>query len=150
VTRGWFEWEPEGWPYWSSAHHAQTWFDYRHLPNTLFVHYGDMLADPTTEIARIARFIGLEPSAEELARVVEATAFETMKQKATDVVGAAAGMWEGGAQRFINKGTNGRWREELSQAELAQYDALIERALSPGCAQWLEQGRSALTGAANP
>jgi aryl sulfotransferase len=149
VNRGWFDWEPEGWPYWSSAHHARTWFDYRHLDNILFVHFADLLADPTTEIARIGRFIGVEPGEAELARIVEATSFKSMKSKADDVVGVAAGMWEGGAKRFINKGTNGRWRDVLDEAELAQFDALVDRALKPECAAWLEHGRSALVGAAN-
>ena len=149
VDHGWFDWEPEGWPYWSSAHHARTWFDYRHLDNILFIHFADLLADPSTEIARIGRFIGVEPGAEELARIVEATSFQSMKQKADDVVGMAAGMWQGGARQFINKGTNGRWRGVLDDAELAQYDDLVARALEPECALWLEEGRRALVGAAN-
>ena len=44
VRGGWFEWEKEGYPYWSSSHHAQTWWDFRHLPNILFVHFADLLA----------------------------------------------------------------------------------------------------------
>jgi aryl sulfotransferase len=33
MTRGWFEWETEGYPFWSVLHHAQSWWDFRHLPN---------------------------------------------------------------------------------------------------------------------
>ena len=45
ITRGWFDWETEGYPYWSNMHHVQTWWNYRHLPNILFVHYNDLLKD---------------------------------------------------------------------------------------------------------
>jgi aryl sulfotransferase len=33
MTRGWFDWESDGYPANSPLHHAQSWWDYRHLPN---------------------------------------------------------------------------------------------------------------------
>lgn len=150
VARGWFDWEPEGYPYWSSAHHARTWWDFRHLPNLLFVHYADLLADPEAEIARVARFLGIAIDAEALAAVVDATRFDRMKQNAEAVVGRASELFDGGARRFINKGTNGRWREVLTEEDLAGYRELVDRALPPECTRWLEQGRAALVGAAHP
>jgi aryl sulfotransferase len=151
IRRGWFEWEPEGYPYFSSSHHAQTWWEYRHLPNLLFVHFADLLAQPAAEIQRVADFLGITVDPEALARIVKAVHFDSMKERADAVVGQLGALfWEGGARRFINKGTNGRWREVLGEAELAEYEALKRRALTPDCASWLEQGRSALVGAANP
>lgn len=149
-TRGWFAWEKDGYPYWSSSHHAQTWWDYRHLPNILFVHFGDLLAAPGVEIRRIADFLGIELGAEAEARVVEAVQFDTMKKSADQVVGRAAEMWDGGAKRFLNRGTNGRWRDLLGEPELREYRAMVERSLTPDCARWLEEGRKALVGAAIP
>jgi aryl sulfotransferase len=150
ITRGWFDWESEGYPFWSASHHARTWFDYRHLPNILFVHFADLLAEPSIEIQRIADFLGIEVTPTTLERIVEATRFDAMKAKADGVVGAAAPLWDEGGRRFLNKGTNGRWRGILTDAELAQYRDLIDRSLSPECASWLENGRGALFGAANP
>src|SRR5690606_6664059 len=43
ITRGWFEWENEGYPCYGNMHHTQTWWNYRHLGNILFVHYNDLL-----------------------------------------------------------------------------------------------------------
>jgi aryl sulfotransferase len=150
VSRGWFDWEHDGYPHWSASHHAQTWWDFRHLPNILFVHYADLLADPTVEIQRVADFLELEVTPENLGRVVEAVSFKTMKNNADDIVGGASVFWEGGAQRFLNKGTNGRWREVLDQADLDAYDKMKKKSLSRECADWLEQGRTVLTGAALP
>ena len=140
----------KSWPYWSTCHHARTWFEHRQLDNLLFVHFADLLADPRGEIARMAAFLGIELSEAELTRVVEATSFASMKDRAESVVGDAAGLWKGGARQFLHKGTNGRWRGVLRDDELAQYHALVERELTPECARWLEQGRASLVGAAHP
>ena len=40
----------------------------------------------------------------------------------------------------MHKGTNGRWRDVLSEHELALYDAACGRTLTPDCRKWLEQG----------
>ena len=45
-----------------------------------------------------------------------------------------------GAKTFLYKGTNGRWRDILSAEELKLYEAACERALTPDCRRWLEQG----------
>jgi aryl sulfotransferase len=151
VRRGWFEWEEDGYPYWSSSHHAQTWWDFRHLENLLFVHFGDLLARPAVEIRRVAAFLGLPVSDASLQRIVEAVSFERMKENADAVLGqAASALWEGGARQFIHKGTNGRWREVLDEGDLDDYRAMVRRTLSPECARWLEEGRAALVGAAHP
>ncbi len=57
ITRGWFEWETEGYPFWSNLHHVQSWWNYRHLPNILFVHYADLLADFEAKARRVAEFL---------------------------------------------------------------------------------------------
>ena len=64
IRQGWFDWEQEGYPFWGNLHHAQTWWNYRHLENIRFFHYADMLADPKGEIKRIADFLDIEISDE--------------------------------------------------------------------------------------
>ena len=44
------------------------------------------------------------------------------------------------AKTFINKGMNGRWKDILSDEELALYDVACEKELSPECRYWLENG----------
>lgn len=53
----------------------------------------------------------------------------------------AGQFWDGGAQVFINKGTNGRWRGVLSDREIRDYEARAERELGAECARWLAHGR---------
>ena len=52
----------------------------------------------------------------------------------------AAMIFEGGIDRFLFKGTNGRWRGRLGDEDLALYDEARARVLSPDCAHWLEHG----------
>lgn len=143
-TRGWFEWLTEGYPTLGTMHHAQTWWNFRHLDNILFVHYNDLLADLQGEIRRIAAFLNIDLSDRMVGELAEATSFSTMKEKA-EMVAPGGGMpWKGGAQTFIFKGTNGRWKDVFSAEELALYDAAVARVLTPDCVQWLEQGRKVL------
>ena len=45
-----------------------------------------------------------------------------------------------GASSFINKGVNGRWRDVLSAADCANYEARALANLGPACAHWLATG----------
>ena len=40
-------------------------------------------------------------------------------------------MWKGGADTFINKGTNGRWVGVLTEAQVAAYEKAAEERLGP-------------------
>jgi aryl sulfotransferase len=51
--------------------------------------------------------------------------------------------WEGGGDTFIHKGTNGRWKDVLTPAESAAYEAEAVARLGPACAHWLATGEGA-------
>lgn len=140
ISRGWFAWENDGWPYFSLLHHAQSYWDYRHLPNLHFVHYGDLKADLEGEIRRIAGFLGIEHSDESFRAIAEAVRLDNVKKNSARIVGDMDEHFEGGAQTFLYKGTNGRWKDVLSETELVQYRAAMEKTLDPECARWMEQG----------
>jgi len=146
VERSWFEWERDGYPYWSATHHVASWWAYRHLENILFVHYADLLREPEAEIARIAAFLDIEVSPDTLLRIVDRTSFASMRAHSDRIVGRAAAFWENGGKTFLNKGTNGRWREVLTEDDLEAYRAMLARAVPPDCQVWLERGRAALPG----
>ncbi len=143
ISRGWFDWEQEGYPFWSNMHHTQSYWDYRQRPNFLFLHYADMLADTPATVRRIADFIEHDVSDEQVLRIAEAVSFKRVKAQA--VVASAATKdepqaFEGGQATFINKGTNGRWRDVLDSEDLAMYRATRDKVLTPDCATWLEEG----------
>jgi aryl sulfotransferase len=49
-------------------------------------------------------------------------------------------IFEGGADRFLYKGTNDRWRDVLTADDLALYEAAAARTLTPELKRWLEGG----------
>jgi len=141
MTRGWFEWESDGYPFWSSLHHTRTWWDFRDFPNIFLVHYNDLLRDLVGEIRRVARYLDIEASDDLIAKIAEATTFDTMKGQADLLVPNHEVTFKSGADVFVNKGTTGRWRNVLEDEDLALYQATIDRKLPPDCASWLEKGR---------
>ena len=140
ISRGWFEWETDGWPWFSLLHHIKTWWEYRHLPNLLFVHYADLKADLEAEVRRIAAFLGIAHTDEAFRAIAEAVSFESVKKNPEAIAGDMDMFFQGGAQAFIYKGTNGRWKDVLTDAELAQYREAMAKTLPPDCARWMERG----------
>lgn len=141
MTRGWFPWESDGYPYWSHLHHAKTWWEFRHLPNVRLVHYNDLRADLEGEMRKLAAWLKIDVPEARWADVVHACKFETVKANPEKVVGPVVEFaFKGGGDTFIHKGTNGRWKDLLSRDELALYEAAKDRTLSADCAAWLESG----------
>jgi len=140
MTRGWFDWETEGYPFWSNLHHVQSWWDFRHLPNILFVHYADLLASLESEIRRVARFLEIDVPENAWPAIVHNCTFAEMKATGENSDARYRLFLEDGAKTFFHKGTNGRWREILSDEELALYDAAAKRELTAECRRWLENG----------
>jgi aryl sulfotransferase len=145
ITRGWFEWESEGYPFWSNLHHTQSFWEWRRLPNFLFVHYNDMLADLPGKVREIATFCAIEASDAVIDRTVEVTTFANVRKRVEETPpeeDMMSAFFEGGQRRFFNKGTNGRWRDVLTDDDIALYEDAKARVLDPACAKWLESGGS--------
>jgi aryl sulfotransferase len=141
ISQGWFEWEPDGWPYWSHHHHVASWWEYRDLPNVMFVHFADLRADTETEMRRIAEFCGIAVAERDWPALVDTVQLDSMRKEA-NAHGGSHLMFEGGADRFFFKGTNERWREVLNDDDLAMYETAAT-ALDPDLRTWLEGGRHA-------
>lgn len=139
-TRGWFDWEQDGWPYWSHFSVTQSWWNHRHQPNILLLHYAEMKRDLPGTVRRIADFIGVETTPERLTAVAEATTFEAMKQRGADYAPGGGARWQGGFDTFFHKGANRRWDGAISAEGLALYDEACARVLDPDCRRWMESG----------
>jgi aryl sulfotransferase len=143
IGEGWFEWEPDGWPFWSHHHHVATWWEIRDLSNVLFVHYGDLKADPEVEMRRIAEFCGFDIDEDTWPALVATVGLDAMRAEARGADDPMTMAWTGGAAQFFYKGTNGRWRDVLTDDDLVLYDAAVA-ALDPALRTWLEHGRHAV------
>jgi aryl sulfotransferase len=119
---------------------ASYWVE-RNRPNLLLVHYADLSADPELEMRRIADFLGIGIDEHLWPSLVQAAGFEAMRAAGDELMPFTKTMFVEGAQRFFNRGINGRWRDVFSDDDLALYDARVREMLSPGLAAWLEGGR---------
>jgi aryl sulfotransferase len=126
-------------PFWS---HIQGWWDIRHLPNLLTLHYADLISDLPGQVRRIAAFLDIPVDEAKLPTILRHCSLEHMRKvAATDPVLTYA--FEKGSDTFIHKGTNGRWRDVLTQAEIDKCDQIAARELTPDCAAWLRDGTMA-------
>jgi aryl sulfotransferase len=117
-----------------------TYWRERRRSNLLFVHYADLKADLPNEMRRISDFLGIETPQSLMPDLARAASFETMKAQGESMMPELAMAFDRGADRFINKGTNGRWRGVLTEDDLARYLALVARKFTPAEAAWIEHG----------
>lgn len=144
VHRYFQDWlDGDGQPFWSMWENVASWWAIRQLPNVLFLHYADMKADLPRELRRIAAFLGIEADEPTFETVLRHSSFEHMKANAGLVAPLGGAVFTGGAQSFIHKGVNGRWRDTLTAEDCDRYEATAERRLGPACARWLAQGGAA-------
>jgi aryl sulfotransferase len=133
--------EQDGGPFWWSMwENTRTWWAIRHLPNVLLVHFARLKADMPGEIRRIAEFLDIAIDEANWEAVLEHCSFAYMKANATPSTPLGGIFWDGGADNFIYKGTNGRWRDVLSEEESAAYEGRAVVELGPECAEWLMTG----------
>jgi aryl sulfotransferase len=121
-----------------------SWWDLRDEPNVLLVHYNDLQADLEGEMRRVAAFLKIDIPAALWPEVVERCTFERMREEA-EKIGDFQRLFEGGAESFLFKGANGRWRGVLTEGELQRYQDRVQELLAQEAANWLEHG-SLVTG----
>lgn len=130
----------DGAPLWSFWENIRSWWEARHLPNVMLVHFADLKREPEATIREIAAFLEIEVPAETWPTILDHCSFDYMKRHAEQVAPLGGEPWEGGAGSFINKGTNGRWRDLLTVEDCARYRGFAFEQLGPECAAWLEHG----------
>ena len=136
--RTWFE--EDGYPLWPFWQYVRSWWAIRGLPNVMQIHFNDMKADLEGSIRRIASFLDIPIDEAKWPKIVEHCSFGYMKENASDIAPLGGALWNGGGKTFINKGTNGRWKDMLTAEEVAAYEARAVAELGPDCARWLAEG----------
>jgi aryl sulfotransferase len=136
--REWLYWG--GYPWWPFWENIRSWWGARHLPNVRLIHFGRLKADLDGEMRAIAAFLDIPVDEARWPAIVEHCTFDYMKAHAQYAAPNGGAMWEGGATTFINKGTNGRWTDLLTAADIAAYEARARQELGEDCAHWLATG----------
>ncbi|MBS0470189.1 MAG: sulfotransferase domain-containing protein [Proteobacteria bacterium] len=130
----------DGYPFWSFWDNLRSWWTIRDLPNVKLVHFNNLKRDLGGEMRAIAQYLGAPIDETNWPRVVEHCTFDYMKSHAAKSAPLGGSLWEGGAETFINKGVNGRWRDMLPAEDSRNYEARALKELGPECAHWLATG----------
>lgn len=132
--------EGDGHPFWPFWENIRSWWEIRNLPNVMLVHFAGLKADMPGEIRNIAAFLDIPIDESKRDAILKHCSFDYMKEHADKSVPIGGSFWDGGAQTFINKGTNGCWRDELSADDISVYEARAKAELGEDCARWLATG----------
>lgn len=144
IRQYWRDWlDRDGHPFWPYWENVRSWWQIRELPNVLLVHFNDLKRDMPGEMRRIGDFLNIPIDEDRWPAIQQYCSFDWMKKNAGKSVPLGGAFWDGGAEVFINKGVNGRWKDTLTAAEIAEYEARAVSELGPECAKWLADGGNA-------
>lgn len=132
--------DKDGYPFWPFWENIRSWWQIRNLPNVILIHFSKLKEDMPGEIRRIASFLDIAVEESDWDSILVHCSFDYMKANATLSVPLGGAFWDGGAETFLHKGTNGRWRDTLSAEESAAYEQRAVAELRKNCADWLLTG----------
>jgi len=134
------EWlENDGYPFWSFWDNLRSWWAVRELPNVMLLHFAELKRDMPGNIRKIADFLEIEVDEQTWPAILEHCSFDYMKTHASKSAPLGGAFWDGGAQTFINKGTNGRWHDLLTADDIENYETKAKDMLGEACCEWLAQ-----------
>jgi len=116
-------------------HHVASFWSHRGEPNVLFVHYNDMKADLGAQMQRVATFLGIDVPDDRWAELIDRCTFASMKEH-SDKIADFESHFVGGADTFLYKASNGRWRDVLTADELSGFDEQLTSAMPPDAVAW--------------
>ena len=141
VKQFWYQMlRDDGFPIWSFWENVRTWWEYRDLPNIHLFHFNDLKKDLSGEIRAIAGFLEIDVPADKWDAIIEHCTFDWMKANAEKVTPMGGQVFEGGAGSFINKGTNKRWKDVLTDDDINEYIDTGTRELGEECFNWVRNG----------
>lgn len=102
--------------------HLRSFWERRHEPNVVMVHYADLQADLEGEMRRLAKRLGVTVSDDRWPAFVEAASFGAMRSRAVALApnAGASPIWKDSTE-FFHRGESGQWRSLVDESELDRY-----------------------------
>jgi aryl sulfotransferase len=120
--------------------HLRSFWERRHEPNVVMVHFADLLADLSGEMRRLADCLGVHVHDQQWPELVSAASFGSMSARADALAPNAGQIWRD-TNAFFHAGSSGQWRAVAGQDGNRRYHEII-RTLSDDEAflAWLHRG----------
>ena len=109
----------------------------RGQPNIVLVHYDDLSADLDGEMRRLAARLGITVPPQTWPGLVRAATFGSMRDNAERLTGPPGIIKD--SRAFFRRGSSGAGREELTEAELADYQLRAAQLAPPDLLRWLHR-----------
>ena len=106
----------------------------------MLLHFSNLKQDMPDEIRRIATFLEITIDETRWNSILEHCSFDYMKAHAAQSVPFGGSLFEGGAETFMHKGVNGRWKDMLTLKDIERYEQTAREKLGIDCAYWLSTG----------
>jgi aryl sulfotransferase len=120
---------------------VRSWWKLRDQPNVMLLHYRRLKDDLPAEVARIARFIGVDPASLRMDRILEHASFAYMRARAGEMA-PFGGAHMADPRAFFHKGPGRDHRAELTVEQIERFDRRAVEELGSACARWLETGEA--------
>ncbi len=141
IVQYYHDWlDKDGFPFWPFWENISSWWAIKNLPNVYMIHFQKLKNDMPGEIKKLAAFLDIPINQKKWDALLQHCSFDYMKKHSTKSVPLGGAFWDGGSDTFINKGTNGRWRDVLTKEESDKYEKMAAENLEPACAKWLQTG----------
>ena len=122
---------------WSYFHTIKTWLEHKNNDNILILHFNDLKKDLKGNINKISEFLGYDYNEKIMNEVYKKSTFEWMKGNSKK---CAPLLFKNNSSNFINKGTNKRWKNSLTQNDILKYKNLIKSFFNENEINWIENG----------
>lgn len=124
----------------TTVHHLASFFQARHLPNIILLHYGELKADLEGEMRRLAIRLSIEVPEDRWPELVRAASFEEMKRRARDTgPNQTERIWRDG-ERFFHRARHGEWRDLFDEADSRRYAERVSQLADPELSAWIHRG----------
>jgi len=120
------------------AHHLVDAWRRRDASNVVLVHYDDLQQDLEGSMRELAEQLGIVVGEPVWPALVDAARFDAMKARASDTVPERDGVIRD-HERFFRAGVSGARFDELTPAELDDYEARMAALAPPDLLRWLHR-----------
>ncbi|XP_072317207.1 amine sulfotransferase-like [Eucyclogobius newberryi] len=108
--------------------HIKSWFAHKDDLNMMFLTYEEMLLDLTSSVKRLADFLGIELTQDQLQNVVKHSTFNNMKKiPQANYENVPRELLDHHESSFMRKGTIGDWKNHFTVAQNHQFDEVFQR-----------------------